>query len=462
MVRTEMESVMKLNVCSQLFSRPAGSVGVANCSSVALFGPGLVKPLRSILRARARRLAVLGAALPLVTAAVFTAPSAVAAPVFGATPWTVVLCKYAGASAEPLTAADAVRRFVSPGVGGMADYWRDASYGNIDISGGFVPSLHSSRAKNGWYDLADLGAGHAISDFQKLPNGARRAKLLNDCRGAAGDDVKLEPWSHLLIVTNVNDGDTFGVAGPTIGGITIAGATSVEPGSWNVDNFVGQEMGHGYGLNHSWDTSPCEYCDEFDVMGNFRNGVGYKNVALAAPQRFGLGWISASRVFAPTPGIPTVQLAALTQPTVAGFLMARIADSGDPSHFYTVEYRQQQGWDSEIPGNGVVIHEVRSDGKIVFVPVKEASNRALTVSGETFMNAAGTVRVQLNCINPAAGTATVSFAIGSYGTCGSGATSTPPAGSGGGSGGGGSAGGCGRNGCGLHPPGWHPSPILFT
>jgi hypothetical protein len=139
--------------------------------------------------------------------------------------------------------------------------------------------------------------------------------------------------------------------------------------------FAAHEMGHCYGLSHAHcagiptTTAAGEYCDPWDIMGA---GYSYKDKSiryapfgpgLDAPHLEALGWMPADRIKAVLPGgLPafrggTIKLVALNRPDIKGFLMAKIVATG---RVITVEFRQRTKWDRGLPGDAVVIHELRS------------------------------------------------------------------------------------------------------
>jgi hypothetical protein len=133
--------------------------------------------------------------------------------------------------------------------------------------------------------------------------------------------------------------------------------------------FTAHEMGHCYGLSHAHCAGkPEDYCDPWDIMGA---GYSYKDSATRfgpvgpgpdAPHLYKLGWMPESRIFTWTPRRvtlgDTIPLAALNRPDVKGYLMARLVTA---DRMITVEFRQRTRWDRGLPGNAVVIHELRGD-----------------------------------------------------------------------------------------------------
>jgi hypothetical protein len=59
-------------------------------------------------------------------------------------------------------------------------------------------------------------------------------------------------------------------------------------------------------------------------------------------------------------GSGVVSLVPLETPAASGSRLVRIPfDPADPFHYYTVEYRKRTGWSAGIPGDVVLVHEVR-------------------------------------------------------------------------------------------------------
>jgi hypothetical protein len=57
----------------------------------------------------------------------------------------------------------------------------------------------------------------------------------------------------------------------------------------------------------------------------------------------------------------TITIAPLEVPAAAGPMLVRVPfDPADPFHYYTVELRKQTGWSRGIPGDMVLIHEVKN------------------------------------------------------------------------------------------------------
>jgi hypothetical protein len=197
-------------------------------------------------------------------------------------------------------------------------------------------------------------------------------------------------------------------------------------GSLNMFNAT-HEMGHGYGIDHAWDTAQnkwCgnlplgQYCDYWDTMGAPANGgttfpntnfgvQGASGPGLNAPHLDMLGWIDASRKFIYTPGTPAaeVTLAPLETPLDPGRLMAMVQIGGNPKHYYTVEYRRQRAWDAGVQDQVVMIHEVGGVGApnanpgstflVDSLPNSTATVGPLWTAGQRFVDVANNIRISV-------------------------------------------------------------------
>jgi hypothetical protein len=113
-----------------------------------------------------------------------------------------------------------------------------------------------------------------------------------------------------------------------------------------------------------------------------------------------------------------VTLTALSHPKPGTTLAAVIVSPASPNDVYTVEYRQNDGWDQAIPGSGVLIHEYRIPGPGVtavnspfsFLQRTQLANGSwssgLRTTGDVWPNPQGGA-VSVLAINTAAATATV-------------------------------------------------------
>jgi hypothetical protein len=236
------------------------------------------------------------------------------------------------------------------GLGGVADYFNDQSGGRVSLAGSVV---------QGWYtEPYTLALEQAVDRWTRIQHCV-------DTAAAGGYAV---PAGHRIAVI-LNDWVDSGAAG---------GRVLLDPGAWTV-GFAAHEMLHGSGLDHSysddstyqnvWWSAPGEYDDPWDEMSamniyafNTAN-FGTSAVGLNGYHRDELGWLGKSRILTMgADGVEsrTVTLAALEAPSAPGPQLIRIPfNPADPFNYYTVEYRRAVGWSAGIPGDSVLIHEVR-------------------------------------------------------------------------------------------------------
>ena len=130
--------------------------------------------------------------------------------------------------------------------------------------------------------------------------------------------------------------------------------------------FLGQEMGHFYGLDHSradtvkpcGDDSAVDYKDFWDVMSTAGCAFSsphsrYSSIGpgLNAANMASRGWLDESRVW--TTSSPSFDLDIVLRPLhrhdLPGFLAARLGK-------YLIEFRSKESWDAAIPRSTVLVH----------------------------------------------------------------------------------------------------------
>jgi hypothetical protein len=425
-----------------------------------------------------RRAGLAAVAVALAASAlVVTAPGpAQAAPYSGSTPWMVLLCTPSDAAGATVAPDTYRQMFTTRGDAGhptLYDYWDQVSNHVINLTYSDVSSRWFTTDKT----LAQLRTEN-------------RAEKLQDCIRAAGPEVS-NPGSFfgIMAIWNVSfntfrsPGDTkeYGDSGETGGGPvprTLNGTTKpyagvvIEPWAAYL-SYLAHEMGHGYGLDHSFGSGNCvpgltgpvaaEYCDPYDVMG--QSDQGLNGPGMNAFNLDKLGFIPAGRRADITVGTGqrrTVTLTALSAPNPTGFLTANVYNGSDTYRYYTIEYRRSLNLDRGInvgAAGGVLIHLVSHD----FVPDHQLPLSYLRTPSADWRNGAWTVgetyggadyfHITVQAIDPVANTATV-LVSGPSGVV-HGPPPPPPGDNGQG------AGGCGATGCGQHPPGWKPGPIQF-
>ena len=288
-----------------------------------------------------------------------TSPAA-AAPLRGSTGWAILLCQPSDRPTVPAKPDFFQSLFTESGAGsgGLADYWRDVSYGAINLSGSVV---------RGWYKMPFTYAQEMKKD---------RWQVTEDCVQTARKS-STQPFdaTGFRVAVVVNAGSSSGGPG-SAGPLSSAGRVLIDSGEasfWESRTLLAHEMGHNYGLDHSYLDNGAEYGDAWDLMSCRRcfwikssHRFGWAGPGLIAPLLEQLGWIPWDRIYTyglKQSGQYKISLAALNHPEAYGYLMARVPfDTQDPQHYYTIEFRRNDGWDAAIPRPTLLIHEVK-DGR---------------------------------------------------------------------------------------------------
>jgi hypothetical protein len=264
------------------------------------------------------------------------------------TPWAILLIKFSDDDSEPYPRSRYEEIFTTAGESkwNMVDYFRDMSHGRLDLSGSQVFGWFTLSRKKSDY----VGSGANQQGRQDLIDWARQAAV------SAG--VNLASYYSVVVVLNT-DADLFGGPSGVVCGDagTRAALTGLSP------SYLGQEMGHTYGLAHSRrDGSVDDYQDPFDVMSTAnaqmsahpvyterqrQNGspVFVIGPGLNAANMDAMGWLDESRIWSGSLGKTTdatVQLRPLHRTDLPGFLAMRFGP-------YLVEFRMNEAWDAAVP-----------------------------------------------------------------------------------------------------------------
>jgi hypothetical protein len=316
-------------------------------------------------------------------------------------PWAIVLARYADKPSVPQPPDYYQDFYTRGGTGGVVDYWREVTFGNLDLTGSQV---------FGWLTMT-----HSSTELTGMTFPAARSTLVQwgrDAAAAAGID--LTPFRNVLVVHN--DGVDHGAAG---NGVLIVQSDTrlCEFG------FICHEMGHGHGLPHSWSANgDVEYGDGWDIMSfatttplfpvSFRGASGMASVGLNARNVQALGVLEPSRLWSPAgPDFSaTITLDPLNQAQIGnhGSLVASIppgatAPARPDGSTWTVEFRRKSGWDQAIPEDAVVIHQVRTNTLSYLQPAMWSSFTA----GQQFVTPAPEVYVKVAAIGGNPSTATL-------------------------------------------------------
>ena len=269
----------------------------------------------------------------LILVALLLAPlRGVAAPdqAKGKTPWAMVLCTYPEAGVRGNWQPRDWEALFVPGTGGLTDYFREVSYGAIDVSGsrvfGWFTLPYAKTEAQRTVDDAIMTTGNTFlfsntanfhdSDAGKLifvegaglkPNTVivsvrtsavvelssaaastvsmvkakiqkSREALIEDCAHAAESQVHFPDYYGIIAVRNdAIDADATARSPLNLNGVTKTYGKLLLADWWLNVTHIGHEMLHGYGLEHSRSDMPSknadgtaltytEYGDPWDIM----------------------------------------------------------------------------------------------------------------------------------------------------------------------------------------------------
>jgi Bacterial Ig-like domain (group 3) len=241
-------------------------------------------------------------------------------------------------------------------------------------------------------------------------------------------------------------------------------ATVILPNETNLSGAQ-HETGHGFGYSHSrkLSYSTTDYQDSTDIMSVYTGTYEYTTLgttfggsvlgSLANDKGPGLdainldfqGWIPAPRHYPFDNGVPgqdTITLHSLSDPNAllgSGYLEARSPASvtiedqspngsnGQPlpptspptcsgggyacttSSYYTLEYREQTGWDSGFPADAIVLHLFGNDNRSYWVDQLPYGHNGLLYVGDEYVDAANNTYVAVNSFDPSSHTARVTL-----------------------------------------------------
>jgi hypothetical protein len=313
-------------------------------------------------------------------------------------PWAIVLCKWSDKPTETRPAQYYVDFYTRNGLGGVCDYWRTVSAHALDLT--------RSRVF-GWFSM-----NHASTELSQLHFPGDRNTLVQwGLDTAQANGVNLSTFNRTLVVHNY--GVDHGAAGNGV--LIVHGDPAVcEFG------FICHEMGHGFGLPHSFAADPdWEYGDGWDVMSfatttplfqiAFQGSTGWATVGVNARNLDALGALPAGRAWSPAGNdfSEAVTLDPLNQPPMGnhGYLVARIPPTATnpprPSGSrYELEFHHRAGWDRVVAQDAVLVHEVRTN-------TLSYLHRTALFAGSQYVTPAPEVYVRVTAIDAAEGTASL-------------------------------------------------------
>jgi len=265
----------------------------------------------------------------------------------GSYPYVSLMCKFSDISLPP-EGLSYFQNMYGNSYPGLDHYWRRQSYNMVNVVG---------SAAAGWFTLP-----HTQAYYVGLISGSNHTPMLNalynDCTSAASGSVNVSNFDGINLMFNATFGQ-FAWGG-------WGGVTWEPPWGWRNVAVIGHEMGHAFGLPHSnnadGDSSP--YDNPWDVMSDSwgyadhdptYGTVGKHTISF---HKDWLGWILAGRkAEVSTGGIHWFFIDHLTYATTTNLHMVKVQIQGS-TRYYTIEVRDQFGYDVELAGFAVIIHEV--------------------------------------------------------------------------------------------------------
>jgi M6 family metalloprotease-like protein len=331
--------------------------------------------------------------------------------VVGSKPWLSILCRFADVADEPENAAWFEGMYANV-AGGLDHYWRQVSYGAINVVGSTAV---------GWFTLP-----HDRSYYIPPPvppattSSANLTALFSDCTAAANAAVDFSNGGggfegiNMMFNADLDCCAWGGTRFASLDGVTRVWRVTWEPPwGWINSAVIGHEMGHGFGLPHSnnWDLDTSPYDSPWDVMSSatgyaVADGTyGWRGKHAIAYHKDLLGWIPGEEIFEPpSPGIYSVTLDHLALAEGEELRMVRLPQYAT-GHEWVIEARERQGeYDADLPGDAVLIFDTfggRSEPAWLFdsdePPANYSSNEgSMWKSGELFVDAANDLWVSID------------------------------------------------------------------
>ena len=266
--------------------------------------------------------------------------------------------------------------------GSVADYFRDQSNGLFDIEFDVIgpvkmPKEHTYYGKND-RNGNDMYVGELLVEacfaideqvnFQDYDwDGDGWADMVFLLYAGCGENYTGNPtsliWPHEWHLLGYEDyAEGVALDNTMIGIYACSSELSGYEKSTSSQSLSGlgtfcHEFSHCLGLADLYSYSGNPMADEWDLMasGNF-NGDGWCPAGYTAFEKEQSGWLTSIVLTDPT---AIIGLA----PTSQGGEAYKIYNDGDPTwcEYYLLENRQQDGWDKEIPGSGLIITHIDYD-----------------------------------------------------------------------------------------------------
>jgi hypothetical protein len=263
-------------------------------------------------------------------------------------PWAILVVTFNDDPAPSSSLAKYEKVFTATGAGtlNMVDYFDEMSHGLIDVSGSKVFGPF----------VLDYPRASYVGNIYPQPAGKlNRNGVLDVAKGAAvSSGIDLSTFSGVVVCGT----PLLDLCGWVGGFAALCDDASLQP------SLLGQEMGHGCGLDHSrLNGSPDDYQDPFDTMSTANAymathpAYGAIGPGLNAANMRMRGWLNESRVRA----IPATSFAdevVTLRPLHARHLSGALAIQVGA---FLVEFRSRKRWDAGIPQSCVLVHRSQSN-----------------------------------------------------------------------------------------------------
>ncbi len=328
-------------------------------------------------------------------------PPAPGHPFTGTMNYVSLLCRFGDDPSTPHP-ANYYRELMGGGARGQNNYWREVSFGQLDLQGQDV---------FGWYDLPNPRSYYFHEDGR-----TDGGKIRDDCTAAADADVNFPAYDGIIFWLN-GDLSHLGHGGRLVlsrDGVEkdyarVLMADQEEP--WGV---LAHEIGHGFDWRAHSSTGPC--CDgdsTWDLMGSISFGCNASwlecvPVHPLAYRKLTAGWIRPDQEFVAGPNqTSTIQLTPASNATSSGLVIARVPIRGSSTRFYTVEVRRQVGYDAGLLREGVLIHYVDEVKDHVWIQRQpEDTSDAGSgnwLTGDTFVDSTNGISISVGNGDPTSG-----------------------------------------------------------